>query len=271
MSQQPLPKHEYQSEGCTAHPGGLFCGRDASDAIHAQPGIEGLIQEVVSDAVALSRAVPGDEMRLANLRLSATRKRISAALAAAGTESAFPRYPVHEGWCSGQHLVDLEGNGECISREALARWNTESAAPPAIPLDIIRELEMARDGNRHTTSILFSKKDARIVLDALAGTSVPAAPAMTPKRPDELDAIAVIARSWSDGYRAAKDPDKTHVIPDFLVEAEDDFGARAGAYAVESMKHYGTVGFGWGSAPETSADAEIPRPAPAPAVEGQGE
>ena len=138
MSQQPLPKHEYQSEGCTAHPGGLFCGRDASDAIHASP---------------------------------------------------YPTYPVHEGWCSGQHLVDLEGNGECISREALARWNTESAAPPAIPGHVLNAIHQAAaitkgraNENRDLgfTALADHQDGIAATLMALAGTSVPAAPTMPP-------------------------------------------------------------------------------------------
>lgn len=59
---------------------------------------------------------------------------------------------------------------------------------------------------------------------------------------DEANLTDVIARSWCDGYRAAKDPNKENVIPDFLAEAEGDLGARSTAYTAKAINYYGYRG-----------------------------
>ena len=48
-----------------------------------------------------------------------------------------------------------------------------------------------------------------------------------------------LARAYRDGYRAAKDPDTSNVMPDFLAEPEPDLEQRSEAYALESIQHYG--------------------------------
>jgi len=58
----------------------------------------------------------------------------------------------------------------------------------------------------------------------------------------EANMIEIIARSYCDGYRAAKDPDTTHVIPDFLVEPEAEIGPRSSRYAFKAMDYYNVRG-----------------------------
>ena len=59
---------------------------------------------------------------------------------------------------------------------------------------------------------------------------------------NEANLTDIIARSWCDGYRAAKDPNKENVIPDFLAEAEGDLGERSVAYTVKAIEYYGYRG-----------------------------
>lgn len=74
--------------------------------------------------------------------------------------------------------------------------------------------------------------------------------------------MEIIARSWCDGYRAAKDSNRDNVIPDFLTEAEGDFGERSARYALKALEYYNVRGeLGLEElVKEHRAIDEIPRP-----------